>query len=188
LAHIGLLEVRSSGGFSVRAFTVSEVRDAIEIRGVLEGTAARLAAERLRDPSELDVLRKCEEGVVASQMADDAFKDYIIQNERFHQELVSLAKSPMLSRLVSQVYALPFASPSAMVTPTAVLPSAESSVRLGLMHHESIIAAIEARQGARAEHIAREHALHSWDVFKEALSSESAIARIPGQKVIQGKA
>src|SRR5213076_1385631 len=53
LAHIGLPETTATGGFSVREFTLSEVRDAIEVRGVLEGTAARLAAERLTDSSEL---------------------------------------------------------------------------------------------------------------------------------------
>src|SRR5436305_11447626 len=37
LAHIGLLETPATGGFSVREFTLSEVRDAIEVRGVLEG-------------------------------------------------------------------------------------------------------------------------------------------------------
>src|SRR5712691_5346277 len=47
LAHIGLLEAVATGGFTVREFTLAEVRDAIEVRGVLEGTAARLAAERL---------------------------------------------------------------------------------------------------------------------------------------------
>src|SRR5438552_17205571 len=49
LAHVGLLEATTTVGFTVREFTVAEVRDAIEVRGVLEGTAARLAAERLAD-------------------------------------------------------------------------------------------------------------------------------------------
>ena len=48
LAHEGLLEPLPGGGFVVRAFTLRDVTDAIELRGVLEGTAARLAAERLR--------------------------------------------------------------------------------------------------------------------------------------------
>ena len=47
LAHMGLLDVSASGGFTVRGYTPSEALDAIEIRGVLEGTAARLASERL---------------------------------------------------------------------------------------------------------------------------------------------
>src|SRR5579862_6670887 len=46
LAHEGLLEVSPGGGFVVREFTLTDVWDAIEMRGVLEGTAARLGAER----------------------------------------------------------------------------------------------------------------------------------------------
>src|SRR5215510_5557744 len=44
LAHEGLLEASRSGGFVVREFTIDAVWDAIEVRGVLEGNAARLAA------------------------------------------------------------------------------------------------------------------------------------------------
>src|SRR5512138_1879456 len=46
LVEEGLLERAKSGGFIVRAFGLEDVIDAIELRGVLEGTAARLAAER----------------------------------------------------------------------------------------------------------------------------------------------
>src|SRR6187401_3414296 len=58
LAHMGLLDVLASGGFTVREFTLSEVLDAIEVRGVLEGTVARLAAERLSGDHELAALRR----------------------------------------------------------------------------------------------------------------------------------
>src|SRR5262245_30574322 len=47
LAHQGLLEALPFGGFRVREFTIPDLWDAIELRGVLESTAARLAAERL---------------------------------------------------------------------------------------------------------------------------------------------
>ena len=47
LEHEGLLETLPGGGFVVREFTRTDINDSIELRGVLEGTAARLAAERL---------------------------------------------------------------------------------------------------------------------------------------------
>src|SRR5215204_2124084 len=54
----GLLEeVASSGGFRVRGFSADEVFAAIEIRGMLEGLAARLAAERQPTAPELDATR-----------------------------------------------------------------------------------------------------------------------------------
>src|SRR5206468_9919119 len=53
LANEGLLDPIPSGGFRIRSFSLADIRDAIEIRGVLEGTAARFAAERLGGPDEL---------------------------------------------------------------------------------------------------------------------------------------
>ena len=44
LAHEGLLEPLRGGGFVVRSFTRADIADGIELRGVLEGTAARFAA------------------------------------------------------------------------------------------------------------------------------------------------
>ncbi len=51
---MGLLDISASGGFTVRGYSAAEALDAIEIRGVIEGTAARLAAERLVDVSEVE--------------------------------------------------------------------------------------------------------------------------------------
>src|SRR5947207_4679399 len=46
LEEEGLLEALPNGGFAVRDFSEADIRDAIEVRGTLEGLAARLAAER----------------------------------------------------------------------------------------------------------------------------------------------
>src|SRR6266567_3188178 len=53
LAHEGLVEPAPSGGFVVCEFTIADIWDAIDMRGVLEGTAARLAAERLTASADL---------------------------------------------------------------------------------------------------------------------------------------
>src|SRR5579862_90624 len=71
LAHEGLLEVAPAGGFVVREFTLSDIWDAMELRGVLEGTAARFAAERFVDLSELDTLRKYRDAMEAHHGSQD---------------------------------------------------------------------------------------------------------------------
>src|SRR3954470_7631473 len=74
LAHIGLLEINPTGGFTVREFTLAEVRDTIELRGVLEGTAARLAAERLSEDGELDIARRfCRQMEKLDRLTVDSF-------------------------------------------------------------------------------------------------------------------
>ena len=51
LAYEGLLELLPGGGYTVRSFTQADIADAIELRGVLEGTIAHKAAERRLEPA-----------------------------------------------------------------------------------------------------------------------------------------
>ena len=98
------------------AFSLDEVWDAIELRGVLEGTAARLAAERLSDPAELVPIREMLDAIDALLPLSEAnFGDYMELNGDFHRELLELSKSPMLIRTVDGIIRLPFASPGALV-------------------------------------------------------------------------
>src|SRR5215470_14173646 len=125
LAHEGLLEASRSGGFVVREFTVDAVWDAIEVRGVLEGTAARLAAERLEKDRELDTLRRYQDqmdSIHKPALNEDSFSGYLDLNERFHSEILRLAKNEMLQWTLERVISLPFASPSALVFARSKLP------------------------------------------------------------------
>ena len=51
------------GGYAVRGFTQADVEDAIELRGVLEGTAVRFAAERGASKRQLAEMRELGRGV-----------------------------------------------------------------------------------------------------------------------------
>ena len=115
LEHEGLLRVLPGGGYVVREFTRADIDDAIELRGVLEGTAARLAAERLESEDELEPLRDlCRElDAVVRSPSMDAFMDYLRLNQDFHEGFLELAKSAQLTRALEHVLALPFAPPSA---------------------------------------------------------------------------
>jgi len=100
LAHEGLLEALRSGGFVVRSFTRSDIADAIELRGVLEGTAARLAAERFRSPDEvaelIDASLQLDE--VLDDLSPESIVRYVELNDRYHAALVELARSEVLER------------------------------------------------------------------------------------------
>jgi GntR family transcriptional regulator of vanillate catabolism len=185
LANIGLLDVNASGGFTVRGFTSADALDAIEIRGVLEGTAARLAAERLGDTAELEPLkRRCREMDDLERLSLDSFAAYMDMNEAFHATIVDLAKSPMLRRTMHQAVSLPFASPSAMVFPTSGLAIADETLAIAKEHHRGIVDAIARRQGTRAESLAREHACIARRIFEMSLSDSAALSRVPGASLI----
>lgn len=188
LSHEGLLEVSPSGGFVVREFTVSDIWDAIEMRGVLEGTAARLAAERLSDPSELTDLRRYREEMecYGAPVANiDSFARYLDVNDLFHSTVASLAKSPMLRRTLDHIMTLPFAQPSAVVFAHSKLPRAESLFPIGQEQHRVIVEAIERRQGSRAEAAAREHATISRRILEIVLVDRSMFGYVPGASLIK---
>jgi GntR family transcriptional regulator of vanillate catabolism len=185
LAHVGLLDVAATGGFLVREFSLVEVLDAIELRGVLEGTAARLAAERLVDEAELDQARQYNREMEAlTNLTIDSFPVYMDLNEAFHSAILTLAKNAMLERSLSHVKSLPFASPSAMVFPTSVLPMSDQTLAISLEHHRAILDAISTRQGTRAEGLAREHAYVARRVLQITLSDTDALSRVPGGLLI----
>jgi GntR family transcriptional regulator of vanillate catabolism len=185
LAHIGLLDAGATGGFTVRQFTMVEVLDAIEVRGVLEGTAARLAAERLTGDFELDQLRRHARQIeLLERLTIDSFAQYMDMNEAFHSAVVDLSKSAMVRRHIEQVNSLPFASPSAMVFPTSILPQSDETLAIAVEHHRAIVEAIGNRQGTRAESLAREHAYVARRVLELALSDTDALSRVPGGLLI----
>jgi GntR family transcriptional regulator, vanillate catabolism transcriptional regulator len=71
--------------------------------------------------------------------------------------MLSLAKSAMLRRSLEQILALPFASPNPFVLTQMESPEFQGLI-LGQEHHRAILDAVENREGARAEALAREHA------------------------------
>ena len=179
LAYEGLLEPRTGGGFVVRSFTPADVSDAIELRGVLEGTAARLAAERLESPSELDQL------VASVELLDDVLEDVTPEsppdvdlNDDYHGTLVGLAKSPTLSRAIAANAALPFAAPGALLTSHASLKRSREILIVAQHQHRVPVDALRARQGTRAEEIAREHARLAQLNLELVLEGQSNLTRI----------
>ena len=184
LAHEGLLEALPKGGFRVCAFSLDEVWDAIELRGVLEGTAARLAAERLSDPAELLPIREVLSGLDALlPLSEGNFGDYMELNADFHRLLLELSKSPMLIRTVDGIIRLPFASPGALVLDEHET-EANRTAGFAQLQHASIVEAIAERTGTRAEHLAREHARMARMNLERALRDPSVFARLPGASLV----
>jgi GntR family transcriptional regulator of vanillate catabolism len=185
LAHEGLLEPYHTGGFIVRGFTLDDVWDSIEVRGTLEGTAARLAAERLTSDAELDTLRKYQSDMDAiGNPTTETFPFYLETNDAFHDEIVRLARSPMLRLMLDRLFNLPFAAPSALVNSPMRLPDAEMRFSLGKEHHHLLIDAIAGRHGSFAESMAREHARLTRRHLELAVRNGDNLASVPGGLLI----
>jgi GntR family transcriptional regulator, vanillate catabolism transcriptional regulator len=188
LAHEGFLEKRSTRGFITQQFSIQDIYDAIDLRGSLEGMAARLAAERLSDVSQLDALRSLHEEMVTlirrQKLSLAAVAGYIECNGKFHAEVLALSQSRRLQRAMEQVSTLPFASPSAFLRRHYIAPESAELFLISIEHHRAIVEAIAAREGTRAESIAREHARVARRNLESALEHEEA-ETLPSLKLIK---
>jgi GntR family transcriptional regulator of vanillate catabolism len=159
LAVEALLDRAPGGGFVVRSFAVRDVVDTIELRGVLEGTAARLAAER-GAPAAL--LAEADEILhqIDTQFQDQTvdMEGYSTLNTRFHALLARMAQSDVLLREIARITALPFASPSAFLDDQTQQTTLARTLATAQSQHRALIEAIANREGFRAESLAREHA------------------------------
>ena len=178
----GLLEALPGGGFAVATFSETDVYDTIELRGTLEGLAARLAAERCASPACLMQLRTHLDTLDAALAADGEAKliaAYVEHNAAFHAVLCELCASAPLIKQIERVNALPFASPSALVALNSDPLGARHVFTIAQHQHRSLLEAIERRQGTRAEAIAREHARLSVTNLQRIFAGKSGAGTVP---------
>jgi GntR family transcriptional regulator of vanillate catabolism len=188
LAHEGLLEALPAGGFSVRQFTPADIWDAIEIRGALEGIAARFAAQRYRRPADLSRLQGFCAEMDGLGVADvSGFVRFLEVNQAFHAELWRLAGSAILMRSIEAITALPFAAPGALVFGEAEQAVDQRIRVLALEHHRAILEAIEERDGARAESLAREHSRLARNNLMRARPDQERLSRVLGGALIRAR-
>jgi len=186
LEHEGLLRKLPSGGYAIREFTSADVADAIELRGVLEGTAARFAAERGASRRDVRALRAVSDRIREEvQRADyESFERYVELNTRFHELLVAMARSPQLERALEAISAVPFASASAFVLTEAELPESRQILVIANSQHIGLIDSIAEGQGTRAEAIAREHARLAHANLQVVLQFRGVPTAVPGHSLV----
>ena len=186
LAHEGLLRALPGGGFVVCSFSLDDVADAIELRGVLEGTAARFAAERLGSPTELaDLVAVTEQLDAVVGEPTPVLERFVELNDEYHRALVVLAKSAAVARAIANAVALPFASPGALLASQATLTREREVLVVAQHQHRMLLDAVGAGHGSRAEDIAREHARLAKLNLELVLESAPALERLPGAPLLR---
>lgn len=187
LVDEALLERLPTGGCQVRRFTREDVAHSIELRGVIEGTAARLAAERGASAEGLAACR----GLIAridralgSGAGRANLPLYAELNAELHVAIAALSESEVMMREAERVSRLPLAGPSAFLGGQSASLETLSSLAIAQHQHRALIEAIGAREGARAEALAREHARLARRNLDDFLESREAPAEIPGLSLI----
>jgi GntR family transcriptional regulator of vanillate catabolism len=188
LCDEGLLDALPGGGYGVRRFNARDIHDAIELRGTLEGLAARLAAERGVEQALLDSIRRdldaIDRLVERPRVSRSDFSEFVEYNGRFHEKLIQCAGSEMLARQIERATRLPFASPNGFVMAQATLPQAHRILTIAQDHHRSVIDAITRHEGTRAEALMREHARLAHRNLELALHDAKAIRQVAGNALI----
>lgn len=189
LQEEGLLDALPGGGFVVKDFSEDDIHDAIELRGTIEGLAARLAAERgvsaVLIAEARDCLERIDQVVAQRELTEASFSTYVEQNGRLHDLLAEMAGSDVVQRQLERVKTLPFASPNGFVFATALSPRSRDALVVAQAQHRAVIDAIAGREGARAEALMREHARIARQNLREALQSHKSLQKIPGASLIR---
>ena len=161
LEHEGLIASSPGGGYQMRRFTSREVSDAILVRGLLEGYAARLIAEqglsRQLSRDFQDCLAQGDKAVNKDTMDIDDYAAYVEMNSRFHELLVEGCGNTALARTIEMLNGLPFAAASAMLPMQSSIGEGQESMQLAHRQHHALVQAMERGQGFRAQALCEEH-------------------------------
>jgi GntR family transcriptional regulator of vanillate catabolism len=162
LEREGLLERFGKRGYVVRAFSQEDVRCAIEVRGVLEGLAARRLAERGLDADVKARLQACldagEQVLARGRLEEQDIDDWTRLNGAFHSAILDAAGSRVIADAIARNDHLPFASASSLVIDRAALAREFEKLRIAQLHHRLVFEALVQGESARVEALMREHA------------------------------
>lgn len=147
LAARGFVEPAAGRGLIVRNLDISEVLELYAMREIMEGAAARLAAEHASAP-EVHALRDIEQAFVEASETDAA--EMARLNRAFHEAVCRGARNRYLDNASRELQDW-----IALLGPTTFTVTGRPSTSHG--EHQAIIEAIAARDGDKAEQLARAH-------------------------------
>jgi GntR family transcriptional regulator, vanillate catabolism transcriptional regulator len=162
LAQEGVLTQLDTRGFVVRSFTPQEIMDAIDVRGVLEGLAARMLAEQGPPRRVIQSLREClREGdqiFAKRHLLESDEARYGEMNKQFHAFIIQGAGSKVIAEAIERNGHIPFAAAHAIAFDKVDLPGMYDSLRTSHRQHHAIVQALENGEGARVAALMFEHA------------------------------
>lgn len=162
LSQEGLLQRVGKRGLEVRAFTETDVLCAVEVRGVLEGLAARRLAEAGVPAPLLAELERCvaegEQVLAGARLTASGVDRWSALNQRFHGAIVGATGSRVIGDAIARNNHLPFAAADSITIDKRALPAELRKLQLAQLQHRLIVEALRRGESARAETLMREHA------------------------------
>ncbi len=155
LASEGLLEYQPNRGYCVRALNLDRLIAIFDLRGVLEGLAARLAAEKGMSEANQAIFRDAlirGDSIMSQGVLRASDREPFAEiNVQIHQIILNTADDSMLVEMLLRCRNTPISSER------NVLWHDFSWVRRSHDDHYRLLDAIVLRDGARAEQLMKEH-------------------------------
>ncbi|MBF8270164.1 MAG: GntR family transcriptional regulator [Gammaproteobacteria bacterium] len=162
LEQEGLVTGIPNRGYRVERFSMQDISNAIDLRGTLEGMAARIVAEHGLAENVAGELQECLDAgdrILAREAIDEtAIVDYTNMNARFHEILIKTANNRPLTNALNLNDKVPFAGASAMAVSVHNPGIINKILQQGHAQHHVIVEAIANGEGMRVEALMREHA------------------------------
>lgn len=162
LEQEGLVVKLGARGYAARGPTSTQIADAIEVRGVLEGLAARTVASTKITRAFTKRLKAClktgDELFEKGHLAEGDLERFYDYNVEFHDLLVGASNNQAIAAALSRNNHLPFASAAALALDWNDLASEYQHLRAAHKQHRKVSAAILSGNAEAAEHLMREHA------------------------------
>ena len=155
LAAEGFLDYVPNRGYSVRSLDTDKLTSIFDVRSVLEGLAARLAAERGMDEATQSEYRTAlgdgDRMVAKGRLVPADRVRFGEVNARLHEAIVRAADNRMLKDMIRLCHNIPISSDR------NVLWNDYGWLRRSHDDHHRMFDAILSRDGWRAEQLMREH-------------------------------
>jgi len=182
LAREGVLTQLDTRGFVVRAFTPREIMDGIDVRGVLEGLAARMLAEQGPPRQLIQALKECLRGgdeiFLKGRLMESDEARYGEMNRRFHLLIVEGSGSEVIAEAIKHNDRIPFAAAHAIAFDRFDLPRTYDMLRYAHRQHHAIVQALENKEGTRVAALMFEHAYG----IRESINLSRAISRAEAEQ------
>jgi DNA-binding GntR family transcriptional regulator len=159
----GLVEFAPNRGATVRSYTVDDLREIYSLRALLEGHAARRAAQWMTSDT-TDALRVMCDRFAELRVTDAPVTDLVAANVEFHEAIMTAAGSPRLTDIARRVVEMP------LVYRTYNWYTAEQRHNAEREHYQ-LLRAFEMHDADRAELVMKHHILEGGDVIFDHLSA-----------------
>ena len=151
-------------GFFMRTFTQKEMISIFELREVLEGLAARKAAQKITD-NQIVQLGKFFKQFAGDKDIDD-IRAYAREDRRFHKFLLDIGAKEFLKSILETYNVISYSYQ--VVSPEGLVRHPRETIR----EHRAMIEAIAGRDAEAAENFMRRHFQRSRAVLQESLKAD----------------